>query len=153
MNEFSVLSEYLKGETFYYYYSPENKILDAIWGFGGHKMDGVPWTARRTKEEAQEDQQKYLKDNGLIDMGRRKVPMFDLKDFEKWYNEKRKSEDEKQIIKRIEYLQTLLISYEGITKMNSALASIFGRNIKDDKEPAREINIRIDELKQLLLHI
>jgi len=55
MSEFSVLSEYLKGETFYYYYSPENKILDAIWGFGGHKMDGVPWTARRTKEEAEQD--------------------------------------------------------------------------------------------------
>lgn len=59
MNEFSVLSEYLKGETFYYYYSPENKILDAIWGFGGHKMDGVPWTARRTKDEAEQDGAAY----------------------------------------------------------------------------------------------
>jgi len=60
MNEFDVLSDYLKGETFYYYYSPENKILDAIWGFGGHKKNGVPWTARRTKEEAELDQQKHL---------------------------------------------------------------------------------------------
>ena len=122
-NEFQILSEYCKGETFYYYYSPSNDILKGTFGGMDYKVDGVEWIARKTECDAKRDQIKFLEENRLIDKGRclNKVV-------------------EKTIILRIEALQSVLKAID---------RSPF---IPDENQRIDCIG-RIAELTRLLLHI